>query len=611
MFKIVLIISDPEEKNKIKDYLNRAKEEIDDLDFELIKEFSSNRKAVKYLYQNSEVDVLIVENSTGKIFSGLDLIMLTEKEFSKTSVLLLTEPNKVLNYQFAALDTLTVILEKKPEYTNFINNLMLLLLKKNQRREKSKEEAEKLKDYRTIIDHTHDAIFLLRVDTEGKFYYKRINKTHQRLTALTNEEIKGKTPAEIFGEKRAVELEKNYRRCLKKKTPINYTEKLEFPSGRKSWQTSLYPVVRQGRVEEIVGASYDITALESQQKYLEYIKRYDSLTGLYNKDYFHKIYNQIYQQEELALILINVVNFNFINSFFGYQRGNQFLKDIGLILKQIADPEILNFHLFDDHFAVILKNKSKKELEKILKKLRAEFSNLSRDQIQADITVTSCLKKNKNLKARDLFNDGVSKKKLHKFKKTTNSPFYASVIKYLARENYRGRDQLQKLIKIIDQTAPYFKLSPKDKERLTALAENYDLGKLAVAKNILKKGDQLDLDEWEEYKKYTMISTSFASSYHDLAGILDLIYYQQENYDGSGWPEAKSKEEIPYLSRLFAVVNFYSSLKNNQFFIFSRKQYYFAALKKEEIINELNHYKGSKFDPQIVDKFINYLNSQN
>lgn len=611
MLKIVLIINDLRERHKIKSYLNKAKREIDDIDFELVKEFSNNSEAVKFLYQNSDIDILIVENSIGKIFSGLDLIMLAEKEFPNTNVLLLTEPKEILNLQSADLDTLKAILKKRSDYTNFVNNLMLLLLKKSKRNEKLEKEKQKLKDYRTIIDHTHDAIFLIKVDKDNNFYYKRINKTHQRLTALTNEEIRGKTTADIFGDEIAEDLEKNYRKCLKTKSTLNYTEKLKFPSGKKSWQTSLHPVVRNGRVEEIVGASYDITALEAQQQRLEYIKRYDSLTALYNQDYFDKIYSKLYQNNNLALILINVVNFNFINSFLSYQLGNQLLKEIGLILKKVSDENILSFHLFADHFAVTMKNQSKIKIDETLKFLRAKFSKITIEGIAADITVISKSKIDKSLKAQDLFNDGVTKLKLHKYKETTRSPFYSSVLSYLERENYRKETQFNKLLATIKKTAADFKLKKEAKNKLISLAKNFEIGKLAVDKNIIKKGDKLSFKEWEQYKKYTLVSTSFASSYYDLAGILDLIYYQQENYDGTGWPDGLQGTEIPYLSRLFAVINFYSNLRNNNFFPLTKDKYYFAALGKKEAIKELNHYRGSKFDPEIVDKFINYLNSQN
>lgn len=369
MLKIVIVINDVIEKNKIKSYLNRAKRKISELKFELVKEFDDNREAVNFLYQNSDIDLLIIENSIGEIFSGLDLITLAEKEFSNTGVILLTAPGEEIDLQQSNVDNLLSIIRKREDYKFFKDNFLLALLKQKIKNKELGKEKEKLNDYRTIIDHTHDAIFLIEVDCDENFYYKRINGTHQRLTALSNEEIKGKKTEEIFEESVAQELEKNYRRCLRKKRRINYTETIKFPAGKKIWQTTLYPVVRNGRVEEIVGASYDITDMEAKQQKLDYIKRHDRLTGLYNKQYFNQLFTELNKnkKDNLALILLNVENFHLLNKFFSYQQGNQILKEIAAILAQVSNNNNIAAHLCADHFAVILKNQSRKEIEATLK----------------------------------------------------------------------------------------------------------------------------------------------------------------------------------------------------------------------------------------------------
>ena len=611
MLKIVIIINDVIEKNKIKSYLNRAKRKIKDFEFELVKEFDDNRQAVNYLYQNSDIDIVIVENSMGKLFSGLDLVMLAEKEFPTSSLILLTEPKIELELESINVRNLTAVLNKRENYTNFSNILLLTILKQQRRKEEFRKKEQKLNDYRTIIDHTHDAIFLLEVDCDQNFYYKRINGTHQRLTALSNEEVQGKRTDEIFGKKVAEELEENYRKCLQKKGRINYTEELKFPAGKKVWQTTLYPVVRKGRVVEIVGASYDITDMEAKQQRLDYIKRHDQLTGLYNKDYFYQQFSDLNknQEDNLALILLNVENFHLVNKFFSYQKGDQILKEIAAILSQASDNKITPFHLCADHFAVILKNQSQAEVEKKLKFIKARLAEININGIYLDIAAVSLLKIKKDISAHNFLNDGVSKINLHRFKTSQESDFYRSLFSWIEKNDYKELRQSKELLEITKKTAAYFELDEKQKQELLLLARHHDLGKLALDKNILKKGEALTAEEWHEYQKHVLISANFATYYHDLAGISDLVYAHHEHFDGSGWPEALKAEEIPYLSRLFAVINFYSNLKSNRYFPFSRETYYFGALEKDEIINELNYYRGDVFDPQIVDKFLSFLNS--
>jgi diguanylate cyclase (GGDEF)-like protein len=364
-------------------------------------------------------------------------------------------------------------------------------------------------------------------------------------------------------------------------------------------------------VEEIVGASYDITDMEAKQQKLDYIKRHDQLTGLYNKDYFYQLFTELNknQNNNLALILVNVENFHLINKFFDYQKGDQILKEIASILARISDNNKTPAHLCADHFAVILKNQSQAEIEKTLVFIKEKLAEINIKGIYLDIAAVSLLKINKNISAHDFFNDGVSKINLHRFKTSQESDFYCSLMKWIEKDDYKELRQSKELFEITKKAADHFKVNEKEKQKLLLLARHHDLGKLALEKNILKKGERLTAEEWYEYQKHVLISTNFATYYHDLAGICDLIYAHHEHFDGSGWPEALKGEEIPYLSRLFAVINFYSNLKSNLYFPFLKDTYYFGALEKDEIIEELNYYRGKVFDPDIVDKFLSFLNS--
>jgi diguanylate cyclase (GGDEF)-like protein/PAS domain S-box-containing protein len=613
VLKIITIIKDVIEKNKIKAYLSRAKRKIKNIDFELVKEFDDNRQAVKFLYQNSDIDIIIVENKAEEIFSGLDLLTLAEKEFNKSSILLLNENENELELDYENINNLTAIFNKNENYSVFANLLFLTMLKQKRKKDKFEKEENKLNDYRTIIDHTHDAIFLVKVDCDNNFYYKRINGTHQRLTALTNEEIKDKKLEEIFDKEVAEKLEENYNKCLRKKGRINYTEKLDFPSGKKIWQTTLYPVMKNGRVEEIVGASYDISNFKKKEKRLSYIKRYDGLTGLYNKEYFNYLFKELNKskKDNLALILINVESFHLINKFFGYQQGDKILQEIAAILVNITGEDIIPAHLSDDHFAVILKNKDNSEIAKTLNLIKKELIKININGIYIDTAAVSMVKVNNKKTVSDFFGDGVSKIKFNRYKQSQESKFYNSLMNYMKDNNYIKLGDRSGLLEISKKAASYFNLNQKDKNELLLLARHYDIGKLTLDKNIVKKGEKLTAEEWQEYKKYVINSANFAAYYHDLIGVCNLIYSQHEHYDGSGWPQALKAKQIPYLSRFFAVINFYSKLKSNIYFPLLKDKYYFGALKDEEIIKEFNHYKSNIFDPEIVDRFIDFLNNEN
>ena len=126
--------------------------------------------------------------------------------------------------------------------------------------------------YEIIFNNTNDAIFLLDVDKDDQIRFLKLNRTHEELTGLKTEDIKGKTPIEVFGEEFGSILEKNYRLCLKKKENIKYEEELDLPRGKKYWSTSLSPVIQNGRVVKIVGTARDITNRKKSEKQVKKLK---------------------------------------------------------------------------------------------------------------------------------------------------------------------------------------------------------------------------------------------------------------------------------------------------------------------------------------------------
>ena len=126
--------------------------------------------------------------------------------------------------------------------------------------------------YEIIFNNTNDAIFLLDVDKDDQIRFLKLNRTHEELTGLKTEDIKGKTPIEVFGEEFGSILEKNYRLCLKKKENIKYEEELDLPRGKKYWSTSLSPVIQNGRVVKIVGTARDITSRKKSEKQVKKLK---------------------------------------------------------------------------------------------------------------------------------------------------------------------------------------------------------------------------------------------------------------------------------------------------------------------------------------------------
>ncbi len=114
-------------------------------------------------------------------------------------------------------------------------------------------------EYRRVFDGTQDAMFLVAVEEDGFFRFIRTNRSHQRLTGLSLDDMQGKSPEEVLGAESGAIIAGNYARCVRAKTPVSYEETLHLPVGERIWHTTLTPVLHQGHVRYIVGSSQDIS----------------------------------------------------------------------------------------------------------------------------------------------------------------------------------------------------------------------------------------------------------------------------------------------------------------------------------------------------------------
>ena len=132
---------------------------------------------------------------------------------------------------------------------------------------------ELTREYKSVFENVQEALFLLDVDEDGTIRYQRFNEREEAVTGLSTVEVRGKTPVEVFGEELGREVKANYRECLEHQETISYEEELPLDGETTVWQTRLSPIVVDGRVERIVGASREITKLKQRKRDLERVQK--------------------------------------------------------------------------------------------------------------------------------------------------------------------------------------------------------------------------------------------------------------------------------------------------------------------------------------------------
>jgi PAS domain S-box-containing protein len=129
----------------------------------------------------------------------------------------------------------------------------------------------------------------------------------------------------------------------------------------------------------------------------------------------------------------------------------------------------------------------------------------------------------------------------------------------------------------------------------------HDIGKMAVPDSILLNPGKLTEEEMAIMRRHPQHAYDMLSHISYLRPSLDIPLYHHERWDGTGYPHGLKGEQIPLAARIFAVVDVWDAL--------SYGRIYRPAWPKEEVRQYIMDMAGSLFDPQIVNVFIDILES--
>jgi diguanylate cyclase (GGDEF)-like protein/putative nucleotidyltransferase with HDIG domain len=124
----------------------------------------------------------------------------------------------------------------------------------------------------------------------------------------------------------------------------------------------------------------------------------------------------------------------------------------------------------------------------------------------------------------------------------------------------------------------------------------HDIGKLGIPESILGKKSSLTRKEYGVVKEHVEIGAQIINQSEALKNTVPLVYHHHERYDGSGYPEGLKGDQIPLEARILALADSVEAMASDR--------PYRPALSFEKIIEEVKRCRGSHFDPQVVDIFL-------
>lgn len=150
----------------------------------------------------------------------------------------------------------------------------------------------------------------------------------------------------------------------------------------------------------------------------------------------------------------------------------------------------------------------------------------------------------------------------------------------------------------------YLKLDKKDIDVLGFGALLHDIGKVGIPDSVLKKPGKLTQTEYILMQSHPIVGYNILKSIKEelMPGLLEIILYHHERYDGKGYPYGLKNDEIPFLAKLVSIADSFEAM--------TADRPYRKGMNQDDALAEISRCSGTQFEPYLAQIFIKMM-SQN
>ena len=323
----------------------------------------------------------------------------------------------------------------------------------------------------------------------------------------------------------------------------------------------------------------------------------DALTGLGNRRRLMRDVEAALEREGTTLlVLYDLDGFKGYNDTFGHPAGDALLARLGRALAESVKGHGTAYRPGGDEFCTLLAIDSRR-LPGIIGETVAALSERGRGfsvtPSYGSVVVPD--------EARDVtLALQLADKRLYEQKgdrrRARDGAQVRDVLMQALRERRPDLDEhIGGVASLAHAVALRFDLNTEQVDEVTKAAELHDIGKMAVPDAVLEKPASLDDREREMIRQHTVVGERILSVAPALRKIGKLVRYSHERWDGTGYPDKLSGEEIPLGARIIAVCDAFDAMTTDR--------PYQPAVSLDEALGELRRCAGTQFDPTVVEVF--------
>lgn len=384
----------------------------------------------------------------------------------------------------------------------------------------------------------------------------------------------------------------------------------------------------------------------------------DSLTGLYNRRHFEETLKREVsraqrQNQPFSIIGIDLDFLKKINDEYGHAYGDLAIKTVADVLKNNARSIDIPARMGGEEFNVLLpgidSNGAMKAAERIRKAIESKELDVI-GHVTASIGVATFLEHSDNMEElleltdqamyqskrngrnqvtlakpisetswqeiavntfleilskhkipipKDISNDLQQKLQNAEDKKELSKDTLFTVADILTTtyNPMHTKGVMKSKVFLATSLAKRFDLPKNEIDNLRIAMLLYDIGNLMLPPELLQKTTPLTEEEKQHIKEHPIIAAQeILKPISYIQDVLPIIEHHHENWDGSGYPEKLSQNEIPLTSQIILIVDAYFALIEHR--------PYRAKLTPQEAIEVIKKDTGKKWNKALVQEFI-------
>jgi diguanylate cyclase (GGDEF)-like protein len=344
---------------------------------------------------------------------------------------------------------------------------------------------------------------------------------------------------------------------------------------------------------------------DRRREALARVSRADPLTGCLNRRGFEERFEgelsrSVRSGRPVGLITLDLDHFKEINDTRGHAAGDELLRWAVDVMQETVRPMDTIGRVGGDEFAVIVPGAGPDDCAIVAGRIREALDPRAPASTGVAVFPTDGADRDELQRSADAKLYAGKRGRVTTIKMTAKELSWATTLARAVDERMAVQHEHSwKVAEYAVGIANGLGWSEHDVELLQMAAILHDVGKVSIPDHILRKPQPLNEREWEAIKQNPLRGAEMVSRIQGLETIVPWIKHAFERFDGSGYPDELSGDDIPPASRILHVADAYDAM--------TCERPYRPAMSRREAQAELIRGAGTQFDPHCVGAFRAYL----